>query len=81
MGFLKKINPLKTVNKVKVEKIRQNSDPIENIKTLLNKFGLKDENLKKIDTNIKSIVADAAKFAQESPEPSDSELFTDITIN
>ena len=74
-------DPAKYRTRDEVEKIRQNSDPIENIKTLLNKFGLEDENLKKIDTNIKSIVADAAKFAQESPEPSDSELFTDITIN
>ena len=74
-------DPAKYRTRDEVEKIRQNSDPIENIKTLLNKFGLEDENLKKIDTDIKSIVADAAKFAQESPEPSDSELFTDITIN
>ncbi|MDC0456702.1 pyruvate dehydrogenase (acetyl-transferring) E1 component subunit alpha [Alphaproteobacteria bacterium] len=74
-------DPAKYRTRDEVEKIRQNSDPIENIKTLLNKFGLEDDNLKKIDTDIKSIVADAAKFAQESPEPSDSELFTDITIN
>jgi pyruvate dehydrogenase E1 component alpha subunit len=74
-------DPAKYRTRDEVEKIRQNSDPIENIKTLLNKFGLEDKNLKKIDTDIKSIVADAAKFAQESPEPSDSELFTDITIN
>ena len=74
-------DPAKYRTRDEVEKIRQNSDPIENIKTLLNKFGLEDENLKKIDTDIKSIVADAAKFAQESSEPSDSELFTDITIN
>jgi TPP-dependent pyruvate/acetoin dehydrogenase alpha subunit len=26
-------------------------------------------------------IADAAKFAQESPEPSVEELFTDITVN
>ena len=74
-------DPAKYRTRDEVEKIRQNSDPIENIKTLLNKFGLEGENLKKIDTDIKSIVADAAKFAQESSEPSDSELFTDITIN
>ncbi|MDC6451927.1 pyruvate dehydrogenase (acetyl-transferring) E1 component subunit alpha, partial [Alphaproteobacteria bacterium] len=74
-------DPAKYRTRDEVEKIRQNSDPIENIKTLLNKFGLEDESLKKIDTDIKSVVADAAKFAQESPEPSDTELFTDITIN
>ena len=74
-------DPAKYRTRDEVEKIRQNSDPIENIKTLLNKFGLEDESLKLIDTEIKSIVAEAANFAQESPEPSVFELFTDITIN
>ena len=37
--------------------------------------------LKDIDTDIKSVIAEAAKFAQDSPEPSEDELFTDITIN
>ena len=74
-------DPAKYRTRDEVEKIRQNSDPIENIKTLLNKFGLEDETLKMIDSEIKSIVAEAANFAQESPEPSESELFTNITIN
>ena len=74
-------DPAKYRTRDEVENIRKNSDPIENIKALLNKFGLEDENLKAIDTEIKSIVADAATFAQESPEPAVSELFTDITIN
>ena len=65
----------------KVEKIRKTSDPIENIKVLLNKMGIEDKMLKEIDMEIKSIIADAAKFAQDSPEPSASELYTDITIN
>jgi pyruvate dehydrogenase E1 component alpha subunit len=74
-------DPAKYRTRDEVEKIRQNSDPIENIKNLLNKFGLEDETLKTIDSEIKSIIAEAANFAQESPEPSESELFTDITIN
>ncbi|MDC0093308.1 pyruvate dehydrogenase (acetyl-transferring) E1 component subunit alpha [Alphaproteobacteria bacterium] len=74
-------DPAKYRTRDEVDKIRQNSDPIENVKALLNKFGLKDENLKAIDTDIKSIVAEAATFAQASSEPSELELFTDITIN
>ena len=64
-----------------VDKIRKTSDPIENIKSLLNKMGVEEKTLKDIDTDIKSIIAEAAKFAQDSPEPSEDELFTDITIN
>ena len=74
-------DPAKYRTRDEVDKIRQNSDPINNIKSILDKFGLKDENLKIIDTEIKSIIANAATFAQESPEPSEAELFTDITIN
>jgi pyruvate dehydrogenase E1 component alpha subunit len=74
-------DPAKYRTRDEVDNIRQNSDPIESVKALLNKFGLKDENLKAIDTDIKSIIADAATFAQESSEPSELELFTDITIN
>ena len=74
-------DPAKYRTRDEVDEIRQNSDPIDSIKSILNKFGLKDENLKIIDTEIKSIVANAATFAQESPEPSEAELFTDITIN
>tara|TARA_B110001452_G_scaffold261237_1_gene259791 strand:- start:950 stop:1954 length:1005 start_codon:yes stop_codon:yes gene_type:complete len=74
-------DPAKYRTRDEVDEIRQNSDPINNIKSILDKFGLKDENLKNIDTEIKSIIANAATFAQESPEPSEAELFTDITIN
>ena len=74
-------DPAKYRTRDEVEQIRKTSDPIENIKVLLNKMGVVDKVLKDVDVEIKSIIADAAKFAQESPEPSASELYTDITIN
>ena len=74
-------DPAKYRTRDEVEQIRKTSDPIENIKVLLNKMGVVDKVLKDIDVEIKSTIADAAKFAQESPEPSESELYTDITIN
>ena len=74
-------DPAKYRTRDEVDKIRKTSDPIENIKSLLNKMGVEDKTLKDIDTDIKSVIAEAAKFALESPEPSENELFTDITIN
>ena len=74
-------DPAKYRTRDEVEQIRKNSDPIESIKILLNKLGVNDENLKSVDTQIKAVIADAAKFAQESPEPPASELFSDVTIN
>ncbi len=74
-------DPAKYRTRDEVDKIRKTSDPIENIKSLLNKMGVEEKKLKDIDTDIKSVIAEAAKFAQASPEPSENELFTDITIN
>ncbi len=74
-------DPAKYRTRDEVDKIRKTSDPIENTKSLLNKMGVEEKKLKDIDTDIKSVIAEAAKFAQISPEPSEDELFTDITIN
>ena len=74
-------DPAKYRTRDEVEQIRKTSDPIENIKFLLNKMGVVEKVLKDIDVEIKSIIADAAKFAQDSPEPAPSELYTDVTIN
>jgi pyruvate dehydrogenase E1 component alpha subunit len=74
-------DPAKYRTRDEVDKIRKTSDPIENIKELLIKHGTNEEMIKEIDTQIKATIADAANFAQESPEPSPEELFTDITIN
>ena len=74
-------DPAKYRTRDEVDKIRKTSDPIENIKSLLNKIGVEEKTLKDIDKDIKSVIAEAAKFAQDSPEPSDDELFTDVTIN
>ena len=74
-------DPAKYRTRDEVDKIRKNSDPIENIKELLAKNGLNEDEIKNIDSEIKVIIADAAKFAQESPEPSVEELYTDITVN
>ena len=74
-------DPAKYRTRDEVEKIRKNYDPIENIKELLAKNGLNEDEIKNIDSEIKVVIADAAKFAQESPEPSVEELYTDITVN
>ena len=74
-------DPAKYRTRDEVDKIRKTSDPIENIKELLIKHGTNEEMIKEIDTEIKATIADAANFAQESPEPSPEELYTDITIN
>jgi len=74
-------DPAKYRTRDEVDEIRKNSDPIDNIKEILLNSGIKVEELKAIDAEVKLTINEAAKFAQESPEPSIDELFKDITIS
>ena len=74
-------DPAKYRTRDEVDEIRKNSDPIDNIKEILLNTGIKEEELKAVDADVKLTINEAAKFAQESPEPSIDELFKDITIN
>jgi len=48
---------------------------------LLDEGWIDEAGLKAIDKDIKAIVADAAEFAQTSPEPDPSELYTDVLLD
>lgn len=72
-------DPAKYRSKEEVEE-RKQKDPIEQIKVLLEKEGVSEEELKTIDKDIRETVKEAAEFAQESPEPDPSELWTDVLI-
>ncbi len=72
-------DPAKYRSKEEVNKKRADSDPIERVREkLLNEKIYTEEELKDIDKEVKSIVAQAVEFAQESPEPHPDELMTDI---
>src|SRR5688572_31395400 len=55
---------------------RSHSDPIEGAKTELVKMGVEEDKLKDIDKRIRAQVAEAADFAESSPEPQRSEEHT-----
>ncbi len=74
-------DPAKYRSKEEVEDYKEHHDPIEGLKTrMVGDKIVKDEELKTIETDIKKIVAEAAEFGQQSPEPPESELWTDVTI-
>jgi pyruvate dehydrogenase E1 component alpha subunit len=74
-------DPAKYRSKEEVEKMRQEHDPIETIRQHLLEHNIMDEEgFKAIDREIKQIIQEAAEFAQTSPEPDASELFTDVLI-
>ena len=74
-------DPAKYRTREEVQKMRETSDCIETArKTLLDDLGVTEADLKVIDDEVKAIVQDSADFAQESPEPPESELITDILV-
>ena len=74
-------DPAKYRTKEEVTKYRQERDPIEQVRARLLEAGvMTEDDLKKIETDIRAIVTEAADFATNDPEPDASELWTDITI-
>ena len=75
-------DPAKYRSKEEVQKMREEHDPIEQVKARIIKMGAASEDdLKKIDADIRVTVTEAAEFAQNDPEPDVSELWTDIYVN
>ena len=73
-------DPAKYRTKDEVNRMRQERDPIDNVKEKLLGVGLEENVLKEIDVSIRSIVSEAVEFAQNSPEPESDELFTDVLV-
>ncbi len=74
-------DPAKYRTKEEVEKMRSESDPIDKLKkVMLDGAFVTEDQLKEIDREVKAIVTESAEFAQQSPEPDPSELWTDVLV-
>ena len=74
-------DPAKYRTREEVQKVRDEHDPIEQVRTrLLGKKFATEDDLKKIDADVRIVVNDAAEFATNDPEPDASELYTDILL-
>ena len=74
-------DPAKYRSRDEVTKTRSERDPIDMAKArLLEEKWVTEDELKAIDKEIKAVVADSAEFAQTSPEPDPSELYTDVLL-
>jgi pyruvate dehydrogenase E1 component alpha subunit len=73
-------DPARYRTREEVNEVREHHDPIDKIRARIveRKFATDDE-LKKIETEVRDRIVAAAEFAQKSPEPDPSELWTDIT--
>ncbi len=74
-------DPAKYRSKEEVQKMREEHDPIEQVRgrLLRGKIATEDD-LKEIDAKVRAVVNEAAEFASHDPEPDPSELWTDITL-
>jgi pyruvate dehydrogenase E1 component alpha subunit len=74
-------DPAKYRSKEEVAKMRQEHDPIDRLREYILGNKVADEaKLKDFDREIKDIVSAATEFAQQSPEPDPSELWTDVLV-
>jgi pyruvate dehydrogenase E1 component alpha subunit len=74
-------DPAKYRSKEEVQKVRQERDPIERLRGIMVERKVMDEaKLKELDKEVKAIVSEAADFAQTSPEPDVSELYSDVYV-
>ncbi len=74
-------DPAKYRSKDEVQRMREEHDPIEQVRGRLTRdFKVGEDELKSIDAKVREIVNDAAEFATHDPEPDPSELWTDITL-
>jgi pyruvate dehydrogenase E1 component alpha subunit len=73
-------DPGKYRTREEIQKMRAERDCIEGARHKLEALGVGEAEIKKIDDEVKAIVQDAADFAQSSPEPDVSELWTDILV-
>jgi pyruvate dehydrogenase E1 component alpha subunit len=73
-------DPARYRTREEVQDVREHHDPIDRAAKDLEGLGVKEEELKAIDKEIKDIVVAAAKFAEDAPEPEASELYTDVLV-
>jgi pyruvate dehydrogenase E1 component alpha subunit len=72
-------DPAKYRSREEVSRMRAEHDPIDHLRQRLVEGEIASEaELKDIDRKVREIVAAAAQFAQDSPEPDPSELWTDV---
>jgi pyruvate dehydrogenase E1 component alpha subunit len=74
-------DPAKYRTREEVDRVREERDPIERsrVRMLEGRMAGEDE-LKRIDAEIRAIVNAAAEFAQTDPEPDPGELWTDVVV-
>jgi pyruvate dehydrogenase E1 component alpha subunit len=73
-------DPARYRTREEVQDMREHHDCIQNARHRLEAMGVGEDVLKPIDDEVRTLVQQAAEFAQQSPEPDASELYTDVLL-
>ncbi len=73
-------DPGKYRTRDEIQKIRAEHDPIDTLRARLVQAGTSEEALKSVDRDVRRMVEEAVKFAEDSPEPDPSALTTDVLL-
>ena len=73
-------DPAKYRTRDEVQKMRSERDCLEGARAMLLAQGEDEAALRAVEDAVKEIVAEAAAFAQSSPEPDPAELWTDVLV-
>ncbi len=73
-------DPARYRSREEVQEMREHHDAIDLVRRRLAEAGVSEDELKKIEDEARAEVTAAAEFAQSSPEPDPSELWTDVLL-
>ncbi len=73
-------DPAKYRTREEVDKMKAERDPIDHLRERMMRAGIEEATLKIIDRETKDRIAEAAEFAQASPEPDPAQLYTDVLV-
>ncbi|HVV91926.1 MAG TPA: pyruvate dehydrogenase (acetyl-transferring) E1 component subunit alpha [Hyphomicrobiales bacterium] len=72
-------DPAKYRSREEVQKMRDEHDPIEQVRhRLIDSKAATEDELKALDQEIRGLINEASEFATHSPEPDPAELWTDV---
>jgi len=75
-------DPAKYRSRDEVSKMREERDPIESFRARIQASSVINEDaFKTIDQDVRTMVAEAVEFAQQSPEPDPAELYNDVLLD
>ena len=73
-------DPAKYRTREEVQEMREHHDAIDMAKAELIRRGVAEDKLKDLDKQVRARVSEAADFAENTPEPELSELYTDVLV-